>query len=317
MAQMFFLVIKAKQNFVGDGVILDESQGQESTTLRSRFRNWRSGRSALKSRWSLTGESLSVEQGGLDKLQSSSAADSTRADSSTTPYKAGPGNGEPHPRQDSRSKPTLVVRWYQDPATLSASVAAILFFAVLAVQILGFAEAVKAARSPKSPPLASWCSPLFQPFGLAVVDSNCHVYSIAQSSARGIGCIKIPGVWQYQWIKGTVAGTILELICESIDVLILALVSKTRKVRGAKLKRPWATIFSGVTVLGVTLIFGIQYASNMPTGMGKRVTVAIGVRGPSSYVGDLSTAGLRGAILGWNDGLFESWRSAYFGDPIL
>ena len=37
------------------------------------------------------------------------------------------------------------------------------------------------------------------------------------------------------------------------------------------------------------------------------------VRGPASYNIGLNGAGLRGNIIGWNDGLFESWKGTYFG----
>jgi hypothetical protein len=55
------------------------------------------------------------------------------------------------------------------------------------------------------------------------------------------------------------------------------MVTKTRKVRGAKLKRRWAKIFSGLTVLGVTLIYGAEYTTNVPQEMGKDVAIAMGV----------------------------------------
>ena len=311
MAQVFFLVIEAKQNVVGNRIVLSESQGQESSTLRSRFRVWWWGRTGQKPRSNLSTSGSGFDGAELEQLQNNTVADTA---TSANPN-AGVRDTDSNHRNSSNADQPRTIRWYRDPAILSASAAAILFFAVLIIQLIGLVEAAKANKSLADPPPVSWCSPLFQPFGIAAVDSNCRVYDILQSGTRGIGCIEIPGVWQQQWIQGTVAGTILELICESIDVLILALVSKTRKVRGAKLKRPWATIFSGVIVLGVTLVFGIQYATNLPPEMGTRVTVAMDALGPASYVGDLTTAGLRGAIIGWNDGLFESWNRAYFGNP--
>ncbi|KAL8934116.1 MAG: hypothetical protein Q9216_006062 [Gyalolechia sp. 2 TL-2023] len=263
MAQVFFLVLEARQNVVGNRVILSESHGRESSTLRFRLRAWRLRRTSnhLKGR-----------------------------------HHCG-------------------IRWYRDPAILSASAAAVLFLAVLALQVLGLIQAARAVKSLSEPPLVSWCSPLFQPFGLAVVDSNCGVYEIAQSGNRGIGCIKIPGLWQQQWLMGTVIGTSLALFCELADVLVLALVSSTKRIRGAKLRRPWTTIFGGLTVLGVTLVCGVQYTTYVPQAMGRRVTVAMGVQGPTCYFGDLEPAGLRGAIIGWTDGLFESWGNAFFGSP--
>ena len=313
MAQVFFLVIEAKQNVVGNRIVLSETQGQESSTLHSRFRVWWWGRTGQKPQSISSAHSSGNDGAELEELQDNNAGDASGGAVSATPHNAIFHNPDSNLRNSNLS--VRRIRWYRDPAILSASAAAGLFFAVLIIQMTGLVEAAKAATASTNPPSVSWCSPLFQPFGLAVVDSNCRVYEVAQSGTRGIGCIKIPGVWQQQWIKGTVAGTVLELICESIDVLILALVSKTRRVRGAKLKRPWATIFSGITVLGVTLIFGVQYSTNIPSEMGARVTVAMDALGPVSYVGDLTTAGLRGAIIGWNDGLLESWNRAYFGNP--
>ncbi|KAL9595104.1 MAG: hypothetical protein Q9219_006647 [cf. Caloplaca sp. 3 TL-2023] len=265
MAQVFFLVLEAKQNIVGNRVVLSESQGQESSTLRSRLCTW----------WS--------------HCSSSSFRNLPRGKEN--------------------------IRWYQDPAVFSASAAAILFLTVVALQVLGLVQAARAVRSFSGPPLVSWCSPLFQPFGLAAVDSNCQVYDITQSAKRGIGCVKIPGVWQQQWVVGTVVGTSLALVYQVADVLLLALVSSSKRVRGAKLRRPWTTIFGGLTVLGVTLVCGVQYTLYIPHQMGTRVLVAMDVQGPASYLGDLTPAGLRGAIIGWSDGLFGSWGTIFFGDP--
>ena len=79
------------------------------------------------------------------------------------------------------------------------------------------------------------------------------------------------------------------------------------------MKRPWATIFSGIIVLFVTLIYGINYASELPPGVTQRVRVLIDSQGPASYMGTLTSAGLRGTIIGWSDGLFEIWKSTYYG----
>jgi hypothetical protein len=68
---------------------------------------------------------------------------------------------------------------------------------------------------------------------------------------------------------------------------------------------------SGLTVLGVTLIYGAEYTTNIPQEMGKGVTIAMGVQGSASYMWDLTTAGLRGTIIEWNDGLFRSLSRAY------
>ena len=307
MAQVFFLVLEARQTRVGHRVVLSDTVGPESSALRVRLRAWwrqRYPRRQEASRGELL--QLKPQQGTNEKAENG-------------PIAPAAGSHEDHRPSVSEADEkdiTETLSWYRDPAILSASAAAILFLAVIALQLIGLAQAFRAHRFLQSPPLVSWCSPIFQPFGIAAVDSNCNVWAVEQSSTRGIGCIMIPGIWQQQWLTGTVAVTIIELVLEVADVLLLALVSTKTKVRGAvKLKRPWTTIFSGLAVLGVTLIFGIIYANSIPQNMGKRVTVAMDAQGPASYEGVLTTAGLRGALIGWNDGLLGSWKQSYFGNP--
>ena len=204
--------------------------------------------------------------------------------------------------------------WYRNRLNYAAVVAALLFVTVLILQILGLVKAAQIVKASSDPPLVSWCSPLFQPFGLVAVDGSCNVYNISQSAHKGIGCITLPGQWQQQWLKGTIAGISIELCTELLDLLILSLVNGKRKIfQAVKLKRPWATIFSGLIVLIVTLIYGVNYSLYLPPGVTERVTVLMDVQGPASYTGNMTSAGLRGAIIAWNDGLFESWRAAYFG----
>ena len=190
---------------------------------------------------------------------------------------------------------------------------AILFVAVVVLQVMGLVAAAKAVLATSAPPDVSWCSPLFQPFGLAVVDRNCHVYAVSEHNKKGIGCILLPGVWQRNWLTGTVAGTSIELVVEVVDLLILGLVNGNRRWREVKMKRPWTSIFAGAVVLFITLDRGIYYAGTPPPGITEQVTVAMDVQGPAAYIGHLMTAGLRGAIIGWSDGLFSSWKEIYLG----
>ncbi|KAL6717715.1 hypothetical protein ACLMJK_005630 [Lecanora helva] len=206
-------------------------------------------------------------------------------------------------------------RWYRDPTNYAMISAAVLFIIVLVLQILGLVKAAQATSRSPEPPSTSWCSPLFQPFGLAAVDGNCNVYPIDQSAHRGIGCIHIPGQWQQHWLKGSVAGISIELVTELIDLLILSLVNGRRKIfQAVKLKRPWTTMFSGLVVLIVTLIYGFNYSQYLPPGLTEKVMVFMDVQGPAAYAGTLTGGGLRGTIIGWNDGLFESWKATYFGN---
>lgn len=206
------------------------------------------------------------------------------------------------------------IPWYRNLSNYTAFVAALLFIAVLVLQLLGLVKAARAVGASSEPPLVPWCSPLFQPLGKAVVDGSCNVYEISQSTRKGLGCILLPGHWQQQWLKGTIAGIVIELFTELIDLLILTLVNGKRKIfQEVKMKRPWATIFSGLVVLIVTLIYGINYSLDLPPGITSRVTVLTDFQGPASYIGELTSAGLRGTIIGWTDGVFEGWKSTYYG----
>ena len=75
-------------------------------------------------------------------------------------------------------------------------------------------------------------------------------------------------------------------------------------------------MFAGVAILGLVLVFGIIYGSTLPPGISQRVWIVMYTNSPLSpliYSGEIGTAGLRGAIIGWNDGVFSEWRTTYFG----
>ena len=115
------------------------------------------------------------------------------------------------------------------------------------------------------------------------------------------------------WLKATVVGTGLSIALELMDICILATVHSGTRWRGMKMRRPWFTMISGVTVLGLLLVFGLIYSTMLPPGISERVWV-IGYSGSVTvYRGKLGTAGLRGAMIGWNDGVFEDWGTTYFG----
>lgn len=80
-----------------------------------------------------------------------------------------------------------------------------------------------------------------------------------------------------------------------------------------QMNRPWFTMFSGLAVLLVTFIFGLIYASDLPPGITEKVWVVVDIDRPTIWAGALKPAGLRGALIGWNDGVFESWRNLYNG----
>lgn len=192
-----------------------------------------------------------------------------------------------------------------------ALTSALLLITVFTLQLLGLHHAILAAAQPS--PSVSWCSPIFQPFGLAVLDGDCNVWPIQQTFAKGVGCILIPGHQQMAWLKATVAGTGLSLALEFVDIAILATVHSGTRWRGVKMRRPWCTMFGGLAVLGLILVFGVVYSTILPPGISEKVWIVTDAGAVTVYQGELGTAGLRGAMIGWNDGVFQGWGSTYFG----
>lgn len=98
---------------------------------------------------------------------------------------------------------TLVARQIQNSPPLFTSkplyialMALTLLLTVFMLQALGLFYAVGAAKD--TTPSMSWCSLIFQPFGVAVLDGNCNVWPIEQTFAKGVGCIFIPGTSSFQ-----------------------------------------------------------------------------------------------------------------------
>jgi len=201
---------------------------------------------------------------------------------------------------------------YRDSSFYVAALSLLFFICIVVLQIVGLKHAVDGVKGGIVPQVR-WCSPIFQPFGIAVRDGDCHIYNIDQRFNKGIGCIDLPGIQQEEWLKGTVAGTSISLLFEIIDLIVLMLVSSHQKARGVKMRRPWCSMFCGLAILGAMLIFSVIYAQDLPPGITSKIWVVINSEKPSIYSGQLSSAGLRGAMIGWNDGLFSSWGKTYFG----
>ncbi|MCJ1384443.1 hypothetical protein MMC17_007559 [Xylographa soralifera] len=202
----------------------------------------------------------------------------------------------------------------RDDSFYVAILAFLLLVTTVVLQILGVDRAVRGVQG--STPLVSWCCPIFQPFGIAVLDGNCDIYPIDQNFVKGVGCIVIPGVRQMSWLKATAAGTALGLILEVVDICLLSFVHTKARWRGMKMRRPWCTMFGGLTVLGMILVYGIIYASTLPPGISEKIWVVQNADEPTLWAGELTAAGLRGAMIGWNDGIFSSWRTAYYGSSM-
>lgn len=203
----------------------------------------------------------------------------------------------------------------KDDALYVAIFAFLLLIMIFVLQILGIVRAVAGAKGPT--PLVASCSPIFQPYGITVLDGNCNIYNVEQNFLKGVGCISIPGSRQMSWLKATVAGTSLALIFQTIDICLLTMVHSKARWRGMKMRRPWCSMFSGLAILGLLLIYGIQYSTTLPPGISERVWVVQSADVPSVWTANLVPAGLRGALLAWNDGIFNSWDVQYYGPSIL
>lgn len=157
---------------------------------------------------------------------------------------------------------------------------------------------------------------MFQSFAIAVVDGNCGLYSVTPSASRGIGCIPLQGTQQAGWLMGTAVVLFLSLFLELMDLLILTLVESAAKWRGAKMRRPWCTMFAGILILIVYVTYGILNAGRLPEQVTKRVWVfrneqSLGIA--TVCRGTLISPGVRGSVMGWMDGFLASWGHVYFG----
>ncbi|KAI9789816.1 MAG: hypothetical protein M1816_005733 [Peltula sp. TS41687] len=194
-----------------------------------------------------------------------------------------------------------------------AIMALLLLCAIVTLQLLGVVFADRAIKTDPVP-TARWCSPLFRPFGVALRTGECNIYPIDRAES-GIGCISLSGKQQAGWLKGTFWGTLIGIVLECVDVVILAFVNSSWRPRQVRMRRPWCTMFCGVAVLAVMLIFGIIYAQNQPPGITGKVwlVVKVGDMKPMVFSAHLATSGLRGTIIGWHDGLLGSWGPTYSG----
>jgi hypothetical protein len=200
--------------------------------------------------------------------------------------------------------------------TIIASLALLMLLYITTLQVVGLTNAVEGSKVQNL--TATWCSPIFQPMALAVIDGNCKTRSIVESSSSGIGCINLPAMEEKAWLLKTVIIVSLSLAFQFIDLCILTLSdSKDRTChQKVKMQRPWLTTFGGMIILIVLTMDGVYYANNLPGGITERVIVLRRERGLNTMAaceGNLNSPGLRGAIIGYCDGLFRSWGSIYFG----
>ena len=112
---------------------------------------------------------------------------------------------------------------------------------------------------------------MFQPFVLAVMNGNCDVYGVTPNPNSGVGCIQLPAELQSNWLSGTVALISISLVFQIFDMVILTLVRSHQRWRGAKMQRPWFSMFTGILVLVIIAIFGVFNATRLPRGVTETV----------------------------------------------
>jgi hypothetical protein len=197
---------------------------------------------------------------------------------------------------------------------LVALVSFILLLILLILQIYGLHGAFAGRRVEDL--RVNWCSPAFRDFAVAVTTGNCQKYDVIDSSSNGIGCISLPGDQQREWLMGTIIALMTALICQVLDTILMLCTNSETRWRAVKVQRPWLTMFGGVIMLVVLIVFGVFNANDLPKGITE--TVWIYRKEPSRELGrvcrgKLNPPGLRGVMIGYMDGLFESWGRVYHG----
>jgi hypothetical protein len=61
--------------------------------------------------------------------------------------------------------------------------------------------------------------------------------------------MRLRGYEQYIWLKAAIIIVSISLIFQIFDCVVLSLVRGSARWRGAKMKRPWFTMFTGNLVL--------------------------------------------------------------------
>ncbi|KAJ4171541.1 hypothetical protein NW754_013309 [Fusarium falciforme] len=182
---------------------------------------------------------------------------------------------------------------------------------LLSIQLFGLAMAIKGFHSDHV--TAQWCSTFFAT--AVAVESDCKLYDVTPSLSQGIGCITIKGYEQYTWLQASIIIISLSLAFQVFDCTIMTLVSGTTRWRGAKMKRPWFTMFTGNIVLLVLIVVGVFQSQRLPRDVSPSVLVYKHGRGLGNSnhtcIGELTPYGVRGAIIGWTDGFLESWGDTY------
>lgn len=195
-----------------------------------------------------------------------------------------------------------------------ALLAFIVFIGLVILQIIGLAAANDALKNTQDMK-ATFCSTIFQG-AVAVQDGNCQFRPVTTSASKGIGCIDLPATQQINWLKATVGVVSVSIAFQVIDMVVLYKVKSDDKWRGVKMRRPWLTMFGGILVLVMLCVVAGINASTLPRYMTDTVWVYKYEPSTDTSVvcrGTLTSAGLRGSIIGWTDGFLNSLGSAYYG----
>jgi hypothetical protein len=118
--------------------------------------------------------------------------------------------------------------------------AMLLFIAITILEITGAVYASK-GRAQIPTRTVAWCSPIFQPFAMAV-QSGCDFLPTAQDATKGIGCVGLPAKIQRDWLEGISVLVPVALVLQGIDLVVLTLVHGKGKWRAIKMQRPWFTV---------------------------------------------------------------------------
>jgi len=98
----------------------------------------------------------------------------------------------------------------------------LLLVAIVVLEIIGAAKASQGRKAISKKEVA-WCSPIFQPFGLAI-QSGCTFHVATQDPTKGIGCVNLPAALQSDWLRATSILIPVALVLQLVDFCILTLV---------------------------------------------------------------------------------------------
>ena len=212
-------------------------------------------------------------------------------------------------------KPAEGSQWRSWETALLLAAAWFLLLGLIGLQVVGLAVAAAHLREIGNggpAPQKVWCSPGFQ---LAngysttthlMFDGTCSRNHTVTFNSQGTGCISLPGD-QDVWLHLTVVFIPLQLLLQMVDVYLL---QKYWNSESPLRMRPLCTMAMGVVVwITMTFIAGTQTLSY------PLVSHVVAINSPPTADCQmfLDSAGLRGEIIAWSDGVFGAFKVAYYG----